>query len=186
MYSSIVNNRLIPLKNEILSDKNILYKTLNDYETYVARWNKRVSSALPEDIIVTMTAIPLDAAATDLVKGAKVSGKMDRCGYSITVKNNSFVDVSVVIERFSVNGKAFQANINYMDGEKPVVRPVSLPGSVPIIVDLGPGKSAMLNYFVRLDKYVKTDEQIGFITNMTVAAYHNGALVTRKNEVLSV
>lgn len=188
MYASIVNDRLIPLKNKILESRKDLNKAYNTYETNVNLWNNRLNTALKEDVVVTMTAVPLDAAATN-VKG-HVYGKMNRCGYSVTMRNDSFVTLSFRLERFSANGMAFQANLNYMDGDTPTVKPLDLQKdtSDPYIfsVDIQPGKSANLSYFLRLGNMVQTDSQSGFTSSVVISAYHDDELIAIKRESLSV
>lgn len=176
MYVSIVNDRLVPLKDKILSQKRSFDKTYKLYETNVAKWNKRITNAYPEDIIISTTGIPLDAAATNL-KNSDVAGTMSRCGFSVMVRNDSFVTVSIEFSDFITNGEVFEAQFSYMDESfEPKVIPMPA-GSVSGTVELAPGRSVVLTCFVRSKTYVQKSEQSGFIAKVKVTARQGSRII---------
>ena len=182
MYESIVNGRLIPLRDKIEEDAAVIDAVDLKYEEYVNKWNDRLHKAFPEDIVVTMTAVPLDAAATDV--GGPVFGKMDRCGFSVSMRNDSFVDVTMRASKIISNGDVFQSNLSYMEGDSPKV--VAVPPDEGFSVVLKPGRSAVLSYFVRLNKMVQTDSQSGFMSKIDVEAFQGDEKITTSRKVLSV
>lgn len=185
MYVAIVNDRLVPLKNEIIDIKNSLDTTHDTYTTNVEKWNTRLATAYPEDIVISTTALPLDAAATDL-KGDNISGKMSRCGFSVMVKNDSFVNVDIAFSKFTSNGDIFEAQVSYMDEN---LKPKIVPARKPlwkVNIMLPPGRSATLTCFVRLRNMVKTDEQTGFIASVNVTAKQGQNIILSRNERVSI
>lgn len=185
MYASIVEDRLVPLKDEVLRDKASLDSTLATYVKNVHKWNQRLKTALPEDIVITASAVPLDAAGTDL-KGGDVYGLMNRCGFSVTVRNESFVTVNATLSDFSSNGDPFEAQVSYMDGDKkPVVRTIRPPINTGHI-SLPPGRSMTFTCFVRLRNMVRTDSQSGFMASARVSVGHNGRTVVSKTMGVSI
>ena len=180
MYGSIVNGRLVPIKDAVISAQNKLNGSLKAYENAVSKWNKRVDSVLPEDIVMTMTAIPLDSAGTQ-IGGGGVAGRMSRCGYSATVRNDSFVDVTISVDSISSNGSIFQQTISYMNGGTPVV----LQSTLGQRVLLNPGKSLLISYFVRSDGYAPRSSRSGFSSTVKISAYHGDELITSKSKVVN-
>ena len=159
--------------------------TLNTFE----KWNKRIATALPEDIVVTSAGVALDAAGTDLKVGGAVSGKMNRCGLSLLVRNDSFVHVLIKLDKFEANGTPFEAQLTYMaDENTPVVLPIDLTSSLsPLFtVLLSPGRSATLTYFVRLEDFVRTDVQSGFVANVELSVYQDDNLVVKRMETMTI
>ena len=179
MYALLVNGRLVPIKDLVLESKAVLDRTLSKYEDAVRKWNARIETAKADDIVVNMTAIPLDPAGTN-IKG-DVSGRMSRCGFTVTVRNDSFVDVSVVIEKIVSSGTIFQPTVSYVQNDAPRTL---LSGS-GTSVTLQPGKSLTLSYFVRSGTYSGRSSRNGFSSTVTVAAYQNGRLIVRKGKTLS-
>lgn len=189
MYASIVNDRLIPLRNDILKDR----KTVNDayglYEENVLKWNERIATAMPEDIVITSTGTPLDANGTNLNIMSHIKGKMDRCGFSLIMRNDSFVKVTMVLDSFISNGSPFEAQVSYMkDGETPAIEQVDLSSkSKPLFrIDLEAGRSAVLTYSVRLRNMVHTDHQNGFMSKVQVSAYQGIRLIVTRDEVIGI
>ena len=182
MYESIVKDRLIPLSESIRRDRTSLNSTLSAYENAVLKWNDRLKKAVPEDITISMTATPLDAAATDLPEGVAVTGKMNRCGCTVVVRNDSFVSVRVIIENIDANGEIFQATAGCIRDGNPVIVPVK--NGTELL--LQSGKSATVSYFVRLGSFVRTDDQTGFRSKATIAVYDGERLVTRKTKSVAI
>lgn len=181
MYETLVNGRLVPLKNAILSAKRNLDRTLEDYEDSVRKWNERIRTATEDDIVMTMTAVPMESAGTNL-SGSGVSGRMSRCGFTANVRNDSFVDVKVVIDGITANGKIFQQTLGYLSGNTPVVKSSAAGQSVT----LQPGKSLLISYFVRSDSYQRTSSRAGFSSTIRISAYHGDRLITRRSKVVNV
>lgn len=181
MYETLVNGRLVPLKNAILSAKRNLDRTLEDYEDSVRKWNERIRTATEDDIVMTMTAVPMESAGTNL-SGSGVSGRMSRCGFTVNVRNDSFVNVKVVIDGITANGKIFQQTLGYLSGNTPVVKSSAAGQSVT----LQPGKSLLISYFVRSDSYQRTSSRAGFSSTVRISAYHGDRLITRKSKVVNV
>lgn len=181
MYETLVNGRLVPLKNAILSAKRNLDRTLEDYEDSVRKWNERIRTATEDDIVMTMTAVPMESAGTNL-SGSGVSGRMSRCGFTVNVRNDSFVNVKVVIDGITANGKIFQQTLGYLSGDTPVVKSSAAGQSVT----LQPGKSLLISYFVRSDSYQRTSSRAGFSSTVRISAYHGDRLITRKSKVVNV
>lgn len=188
MYVSIVNDRLVPLKDEILADKNSLDSTFNTYETNVAKWNERINNAFEDDIVITVTGTPLDAAGTDLKVGGNVTGFMNRCGFSIMVRNDSFVTVTFEFSDFSTNGEFFESQISYLDANlKPVITQLDLGrGGGGISVALPPGRSATFTSFIRLAKMVTTDEKTGFVANAKVTAKQGSRVIVSQVKGITI
>lgn len=180
MYGAIVNGRLVPIKDAVLSVRSRLERTLSDYESAVRKWNRRLTQAAPDDIVMTMTAIPMDPAGTR-IEGTGVTGRMGRCGFSATVRNDSFVDVTVKIESISSNGTIFQETLGYVSDDTPVVSSSARGQSVI----LQPGKSMTLSYFVRSSSYSRSASRRGFRSSVTVSAYQGNTLITRKSKAVS-
>lgn len=180
MYETIVNGRLLPLKNVILGSKSSLDKSLKGYEDAVRKWNARVHTAIPDDIVMTMTAVPLDPAGTNL-RGSGVTGRMSRCGYTATVRNDAFVDVQIVVNDITSNGTIFQQTLGYLSGETPEIRSSAIGQSVT----LQPGKSLTISYFVRSSGYGTRASRVGFSSTVKISAYHDGKLVTQKSKVVN-
>ena len=181
MYETLVNGRLVPLKNAILYAKRNLDRTLEDYEDSVRKWNERIHTATEDDIVMTMTAVPMESAGTNL-SGSGVSGRMSRCGFTANVRNDSFVNVKVVIDGITANGKIFQQTLGYLSGDTPVVKSSAAGQSVT----LQPGKSLLISYFVRSDSYQRKSSRAGFSSTVRISAYHGDRLITRKSKVVNV
>lgn len=186
MYATVVKDKLIPMKDSVLNSRGKIDKTFTTYETFVKEWNERLVTAHPQDIIVSMTAVPLEAAATSLQRGK--GGRMSRCGFSINVRNSSFVDIDIKIVGFFANGRVFEEHVSYMKTpSEPIVEPISLDAmngeeikDPKVICTLPPGRSMIITYFVRLEGYVLKDSQAGFITALTFEAWQGDRRVARK------
>ena len=187
MYATVVNDKLIPMKDSVLKSRETLENTYTTYEKFVKDWNERLVTALPEDIIVSMTAVPLEAAATNLYS-SKTSGKMSRCGFSISVRNSSFVDIVIKLAGFYANGRVFEDRVNYMKTvSEPIVDKLGLDAlngeklEEPLeICTLPPGRSLVFTYFVRLEGQVTTDRQTGFITALTFEAWQGERRIVKR------
>lgn len=169
MYASLVENRLAPIKDEILANKNSIDSTLNKYEEYVQKWNERLVTVLPEDITITATGVGLDAVATDL-KESKTSGYLDRCGFSINITNNAFLPVEVEITKISAHGSIHELQLTYMDDD---FNPVILHKITEEVVTLAPGRSLLATGFLRKLKRVLTTTPEGYIIYAQVVVRHN-------------
>lgn len=187
MYAEILTKKLVPLKDAVFSNKESLDGTLGTYEKYVRMWNDRIKNAAPEDIAISCTGVPLDAAATDIkAKGDNVTGMMNRCGFSFTVRNESFVTVSVLFSEFSSNGEPFDAQIGYMDSNmNPRITKVDIK-SAGGTATLPPGRSATLTLFIRLPDMVKTDRQSGFRASMRITASQSGRTIVSTVKTVSI
>ena len=185
MYGDIVNNRLVPLKDSILASKGVLDDATKTYVENVDKWNKRLKTATPDDIVISVSAVPLDAAATDLRKTRGVSGLMNRCGFSATVRNDSFVTVDVKFDGvFAANGDIFECQVSYMDSDKnPVV--LSAPDGY-VKVALPAGRSVALTCFVRLRNLVKTDVQTGFTVRTAIEVRQDSRVVLATEKGVSI
>ena len=182
MYASIVNDRLIPLKNEILAAKNQISESLSEYEDAVTKWNARMNKALPEDIVLTLTAVPLDATGTNL-SGGSVSGRMSRCGFTSVVRNDSFIDVDISFKTLTVTGGSIkEVMVNYTkDGN-----PISQHG-VNTKITLQPGKSMVVTYYTVKDAYVRTGSNSDYFSKVTIEAtdHRTEDLIVEKTKVVS-
>lgn len=184
MYEDVVNKRLAPLKDSILESRDTLDEVLDTYTENVKKWNKRLKTATPDDIVVTVSAVPLDAAATDLTGTRNVSGKMNRCGFSVMVRNESFVMVDVSFDGVISNGEVFESQLSYMDSSKtPVIVPA--PSGVARVT-LPPGRSVTLTCFIRLNSMVKTDRQTGFAARASVTVRQDGRVVLATEKGVSL
>lgn len=176
MYESIVNNRLIPLKDEILADKKSLEETQGTYEENVAKWNDRVRNARPEDIAVTMSSVPLDSAGTNL-RGGDVYGRMNRCGFSLAIRNDSFVEVGITLSDIIANGDVLEAQVSYIDEDLEPVARILDDVLEPIVVVLQPGRSMNFTCFVRKHDMVQTDSKDGFSLRVLVTAKQDDRVI---------
>jgi len=185
MYAAIVKERLVPLKDTILAAKGSLDGTFATYEENVAKWNKRIQTALPEDIAVSVTAVPLDAAGTKLRKG-EVFGKMNRCGFSVMVRNDSFVTVDITLSDLLANGDVFEAQASYMDENlTPKIIPVSTPFTVGNIT-LPAGRSMTFTCFIRPNNMVRTGSRRGFSASVKITAKQGDRLIFARTKGVSV
>lgn len=183
MYEDIVNNKLIPLKTEILNAQQSLNSSLELYEENVKKWNIRLKKVYPEDIIISTVGIPLDAAATNL-SSSTIRGKMNRCGFSVTVRNNSFVTVKASFQKLMTTGTLHELQVSYIDEElNPYVD--VLGEKVPEKdYTLLPGRSLILTGFIRGRNLVRTDVASGFILGLDVIIKQGDSIVlTRKQEL---
>lgn len=185
MYAAIVNDRLVPLKDDVLESKKSLDSTLGTYETNVAKWNARMQTAEPDDIVVSVSAVPLDPAGTNL-KGGSVLGMMSRCGFSVFVRNDSFVDVTISLSDLSSNGDIFEAQVSFMDqGLQPRIVKLSAP-AYACDVTLPPGRSMTFTCFVRPKTMVKTAQKSGFSARVLVTAKQGARTIFSKINGINV
>jgi hypothetical protein len=185
MYASIVNDRLVPLKDSVLASKRSLDSTLGKYETNVAKWNSRMKTATPEDIVVSASAVPLDAAGTNL-RGGAVLGMMSRCGFSVAVRNDSFVDVQVLLSDLMSNGDVFEAQVSFVDSSlQPRIVKLRPPG-YGCDVTLPPGRSMAFTCFVRPKSMVKTPRTSGFFANVLVTAKQGDRTIFSKRSGVDI
>lgn len=179
MYASIVNDKLVPLKDELLSIKDSLEATENTYEQNVDKWNDRIENAKPDDIVISVTGVPLEAAATHL-SGSKVSGYMSRCSFSATVRNDSFVTIRAELTDLTSNGDIFEKQVSYID-ESLEPRIIKMPGNSANFT-LPPGRSATMTCFIRLRNKVVTDAQTGFMAYVTVTAKQGDRVIVSRRK----
>ena len=179
MYASIVNDKLVPLKDELFGIKDSIEATQSTYEYNVTKWNDRIENAKPEDIVISVTGVPLQAAATHL-SGGKVSGYMSRCSFSATVRNDSFVTVRVELTDLTSNGDIFEKQVSYID-ESLEPKIIKMPGNVANFT-LPPGRSATMTCFVRLRNKVVTDSQTGFMAYVTVTAKQGDRVIVSRRK----
>ena len=186
MYADIVNKRLVPLKDSLLETRDSLNETLAKYEENVEKWNYRLTHVQPVDIVMTVAGVPLDAAATD-IKGGGIVGCMNRCGYSLMIRNDAFVDVRIDLSEFRSNGLAFESQVSYIGkDELPEIIKVDLNNLDICSITLPPGRSATLTYFIRLRSMVSTDMQSGFMSSIRVSAYQEDRLIVSQTKDLSI
>ena len=190
MYADLVNNRLIPLRDRITAAESSLRGTFDKYEENVAKWNERLVTAMPEDVVVSYSHVALDAAGTDLKAGANVSGKMSRCGFSVVMRNESFVEVDAYLDMFRSSGDVFESQVGHMAADgTPVVTPLALLSGYEghdKLVTLPPGRSATLVFYVRSSAMVTTDKQTGFLASIALSFQQGDRLVVSKSRTLSV
>ena len=146
--------------------------------------------------MITAMAVPLDAAATDLNGGD--GGTMNRCGISLTVRNDSFQTIKVRLSDFLSNGDPFEAQVSFMNsrGEPKIIQPAvvnvhdldgdSSEDTEIVTVTLPPGKSFAFTCFVRLREFVRTDSQSGFMTSVKVTAFQGDRVILTRTKDINI
>lgn len=186
MYASIVNDQLVPLKERIIHSRDMVTKVFSTYEDNVTKWNERIANASPEDVVISLTGVALDAAGTNLI-GGDVAGRMSRCGYTLTIRNDAFVPLEIRLSQFSSNGAPFEAQVSYMqDADTPVVMPLDLSQPEICSITLVAGRTLTVTYFTRLSSMSKTDRQQGFLSSMKVEAYQGTRQIISTTKTLMI
>ena len=179
MYADLVNNRLKPIYDLLAGDRSRLGQILSKYNQNVAKWNKRIQTCEPEDVVLTMAGIPLDAAGTNLDANAtQVKGRLNRCGVNATIRNDSFVSITVQSFVLGGSGELRQITVNYAGSDgNPVVNQYEESDKIPAITLL-PGRSVGISFFIVGKKEKTTTGETAYLANLTASVYQGSSFVT--------
>jgi len=148
MYESIVNDRLVPLAEAIRDGKKKIGALLSAYEDGVKKFNLRMSRTSLSDISMSMTGMPTGRKLGSKLEESSVKGRMNRCAFSVIVKNSSFNKVSANIVSLSGTDVIVEATASWSDKEgAPLTMTSGSPsGMVGKNFDIYPGRSLVITF----------------------------------------
>ena len=88
----------------------------DQYESAVNKFNERIQApVLPEDVILSLTGVPIGRNLSPKISNSAVSGQMSRCAFSATVTNNSCFAIVVKVAALSGTDTIAEASASWSD-----------------------------------------------------------------------
>lgn len=179
MYASIVNDRLVALSNAVRSAKADVGSLLGTYEHAVNLFNERMSKPDRSDVMMSMTGMPVGAKLSPKLDAADVRGKMERCAFSVVVKNRSFVNMSVKVVALSGSDTIVEAAAAWSDlsGAPKTKNADSGSGIVGSSFPVYPGRTLCITFVSVRNQMVKSVSAARYSGSATVSVSYAGGAI---------
>ena len=177
MYSSIVNDRLVPLADTVRECKSEVLKTLSSYEEAVSAFNGRIAVPTLNDVSLSLTGMPIGKNVSPKVSGGNVSGLMSRCAFTSILRNSSYA--TIIASVYSINGSdsVVEASASWadVDGVQNSLSCDSANGICGRQYRIGPGHSLVLAYVSRKGSRVSSVSTGGYSGSVSIGLKYETA-----------
>ena len=148
MYESIVNDKLAAIFASVKKAKGDLDGLLASYEDGVSAFNRRIRTPSKDDIAVSLSGMPIGKNVSPNLTGSDVKGKMSRCVFTATVRNNSYFTVSATVQSMSGTDSIVEASASWSDSSgNPKSKTGDTAGSIRgSAFSIYPGRSLVVTF----------------------------------------
>ena len=170
MYASLVNDRLAPLAGLVRKAKSDLAGLLSDYETAVAKFNRRLKNPTLEDVSVSLSGMPVGSNLGVKLGQTNVKGNMGRCAFTAIVRNSSFSSLSATIYALSGTDEIIEVSASWSDaaGNPESKTSDSTIGIIGQTFTLHPGRSLIVTFIAMRKELVGSVKTGGYSGTISV------------------
>lgn len=179
MYEAMVL-RLAGLAGSLRGAKSDVKAMLEKYEGAVKKFNARVSVPELGDMSLALTGMPTSGNLGSNLAESEVSGSMNRCAFSATMRNSSFVAVdATVVEMSSGSDAVMEATASWSseDGSPLTKNSDSAAGIIGTVFRIYPGRSLSLVFVAAKAAKVHVAGNVTYTGSVSLSlAYSGGTL----------
>ena len=169
MYESIVNDKLAALFSSVKKAKEDIEGLLEVYENGVSAFNMRMRRPSKDDMAVSLSGMPIGKNVSPNLVGNDVIGKMSRCVFTATLRNNSYFTVNARVNSMSGTNVIVEASASWSDASgNPKSKTGDNAGSISgSSYSIYPGRSLVVTFVSVKNMMVGKVKTGGFTGNIS-------------------